>query len=61
MKDLISTAIAIIYSSGLLFGTGYTLKSIHDEVKKSALIKVSQGLESSELLSNSLTGEKTDF
>jgi hypothetical protein len=61
MRDLISTAIAIIYSSGLLFGTGYTLKSIHDEVKKAALTKVSQGLGSSERLSNSLTGQKTDF
>lgn len=61
MRDLISTAIAIIYSGGLLFGAGYTLKSIHDEVRKATLTKVSNGLGSSERLSNSLTGEKTDF
>ena len=61
MRDLISTAIAIIYSSGLLFGAGYTLKSIHDEVKKAALTKVSQGLGSSEKLANRLSGEKTAF
>ena len=61
MRDLISTATAIIYSSGLLLGAGYTLKTIHDEVKKATLAKVSQGLGSSERLSNALSGEKTDF
>lgn len=61
MRDLISTAIAVIYSGGLLFGTGYTLKSIHDEVKKAALTRVYKGLGSSERLSNSLTGQRTDF
>jgi hypothetical protein len=61
MRDLISTAIAIIYSSGLLFGTGYTLKSIHDEVKKAALAKAAKGLGSSESLANKLTGEETPF
>ena len=54
MNDLISTAIAILYSSGLFLGAGYGLKSLHDEVKKAA-----QGLSSSERMANSLTGEKT--
>jgi hypothetical protein len=61
MNDLISTAIAILYSSSLFLGAGYGLKSLHDEVKKAALTKATKGLGSSEKLSNQLTGEKTDF
>lgn len=61
MNDLISTIVAVIYSSGLVFGTGYGIKTIHDEVKKAALTKVSQGLGSSERLANRLSGEKTAF
>ena len=61
MNDLISTAIAIIYSGTLIFGTSYGIKKIHDEVKKAALTKAAQGLSSSERTANALTGEKTDF
>ena len=61
MNDLVSTAIAILYSSGLFFGAGYGLKSLHDEVKKAALTKTAQGLSSSERMANQLTGRKTDF
>lgn len=61
MNDLISTALAIIYSSGLFLGAGYGLKTIHDEVKKAALTKAAQPLSSSERMANQLTGEKTDF
>ena len=61
MNDLVSTALAVIYSSALFLGAGYGLKSLHDEVKKAALTKAAQGLSSSERMANALTGEKTDF
>lgn len=61
MSDLVSTAIAILYSGGLFWGAGYGLKSVHDEVKKAALTKAAQGLSSSERTANALSGEKTDF
>lgn len=61
MNDLISTAIAILYSSGLFFGAGYGLKSLHDEVKRAALVKVAQRLSSSEEMANQLTKEETPF
>lgn len=61
MKDVIELAIALIYSGALLFGGGYGLKTVHDEVRKAALIKVSKGLSSSEELANALTGEATGF
>ena len=61
MNDLVSTAIAILYSSGLFLGAGYGLKSLHDEVKKAALTKAAKGLSSSERMANQLRGEKTDF
>ncbi len=61
MNNLVNTAIAIIYSSGLFFGAGYSLKTIHDEIKKAALAKTTQGLGSSEKLANSLSNQKTDF
>ena len=52
MKNLIETAIAVIYSSAIIFGASYGLKSFHDVVKKAALGKVTQGLSSSEELAN---------
>ena len=61
MNDLVSTLIAIIYSSALFFGSGYGLKSLYDETKKAALIKSAEGLSSSEEMANTLTGEETDF
>ena len=33
MNDLINTALAVIYSSALIFGAGYGLKSFHDAVE----------------------------
>ena len=61
MNDLVSTAMAILYSSGIFFGAGYGLKSLHDEVKEAALTKAAQGLSSSEQMANALSGQKTDF
>lgn len=61
MNDLINTALAIIYSGTLIFGAGYGLKTLHDEVKKAALTKAAKGLSSSEKMANKLTGEKTPF
>lgn len=61
MKDIIELAVAVIYSVSLFFGGSYGLKTIHDEVKKAALTKVSNRLSSSESLANALTGEKTNF
>lgn len=61
MNNLINTAIAIIYSSGLLFGAGYGIKQLHDEIKRAALVKASKGLRPSEELANKLSGQKTDF
>lgn len=61
MSDLINTIIAIIYSSGLFFGAGYGIKTVHDEIKRAALTKAAQGLSSSERMANALTGENTDF
>lgn len=61
MKDIIELSIAVVYSSAMFLGGGYGLKTIHDEVKKVALTKVSTGLSSSEFIANALTGEKTGF
>ena len=61
MNELINTALAVIYSSALIFGAGYGLKSFHDAVREATLAKITQGLSSSEELANSLTGEKTPF
>ena len=61
MNNLVNTAIAIIYSGGLFFGAGYSLKVVHDEIRKAALTKAAKGLSSSEQMANSLSGEKTDF
>ena len=61
MKDLIETTIALIYSAMLLGGDTYGLKKIHDEVKSMTTKKIEQGLSSSEVLANSLTGEETGF
>ena len=61
MKDIIEFAIAVIYSGFLFLGGGYGLKTVHDEVKKAALTKISEGLSSSEKLANALTGEKNEF
>lgn len=61
MNDLVSTILALIYSSTLVLGSGYTLKKISHEIKKTGLTKAATKLSSSENLANALTGEKTDF
>lgn len=61
MKNVVELTVALIYSGTLLFGGGYGIKTIHDEVKRAALTKVSKGLGSSEALANALTGEKLGF
>lgn len=57
MENLIETLIAFVITSGLIFGTGKSLFWLHDEVKKEALIQISNGLSSSEEMSRALTGE----
>ena len=61
MNQLVSDIVAVIYTGLLLCGGGYTLKEVHDFVRYETLKKVSEGLSSTDALSNALTGEKTDF
>lgn len=61
MKAVIDMVFALIFSSGFIFGSGYTIKKIHDFIKEEALTQVSKGLSSSEELANALTGEKLKF
>ncbi len=61
MREAIDFAIAIIFSGSLIFGGGYSIKQIHDYVKKEAIEQISQGMSSSEAQANLLTGEKLDF
>ena len=61
MREVIDFAMAIIFSGSLLFGGGYTIKELHDIIKKECIGQVSQGLSSSEKLANALAGEKLDF
>ena len=57
MENLIETLVTLVITSGLIFGTGKSLFWLHDEVKKEALMQISNGLSSSERMSQALTGE----
>ena len=61
MREAIDFTIAIIFSGSLTFGGGYSIKQIHDYVKKETIEQVSHGLSSSEAQANLLTGEKLSF
>lgn len=61
MGQLVSDIAAVIYTAFLLFGSGYTIKEVHDFVRYEALEQVSKPLSSSESLANSLTGETLGF
>jgi len=61
MENLIETLVALVITSGLIFGTGKSLLWLHDEVKKEALMQISNGLSSSEDMSQALTGESLGF
>lgn len=61
MEDIVNLITAFIFSGILFFGTGHTLKQIHDFVKKETLLQISKGLKSSEQIANALTGEKLDY
>ena len=57
MRDVIDMIAALVFSGALVFGTGYSVKQVHDIIKKEALEQVSKGLSSSEELARALTGE----
>jgi len=61
MRDVVDMIAALVFSGALFFGTGYTLKQVHDVIKKESLEQVSKGLSSSEELANALTGESLDY
>lgn len=61
MREAIDFAIAVIFRGSLIFGGGYSVKQVHDYVKRETVEQISRGLSSSEALGNSLTGEKLDF
>ena len=61
MENLIETIVALIITSGLIFGSTKSLIWVHDEIKKESLRQVSQGLSSSEALANALSNESLEF
>ena len=61
MNEVTNLITTLIVTGSLIFGIGFSIKKTHDFVRKEVLIQLSQGLSSSEDLSNSLTGEKLDF
>ena len=61
MENVVETIVALVITSGLIFGTGKSLFWLHDEVKKETLLQISDGLSPTEELSTRLTGEKLDF
>ena len=61
MREAIDFAIAVIFSGSLIFGGGYSIKQIHDFLKRESIEQISKGLSSSEALARGLTGEQLDF
>lgn len=61
MENLIETLVALLITSGLVFGASKSVLWVHDEVKKEVLNQVSKGLSSSEEMSQALTGERLEF
>jgi len=61
MENVIETLVALVITSGLLFGTSKSVIWLHDEIKKESLNQVSKGLSSSEEMSQALTGERLEF
>ena len=61
MENLIETIVALVITSGLVFGSTKSLIWAYDEIKKESLSQVSQGLSSSEALANALTDQHLGF
>jgi hypothetical protein len=61
MENVIETLVALVITSGLIFGTSKSVIWLHDEIKREALSQVSNGLSSSEKMSQALTGEQLEF
>lgn len=61
MREVVDLIMAVVFSGSFLFGGGYTIKEIHDYVKKECIEQVSQGLSSSEEMAQALTGESLEF
>ena len=61
MREVVDLILAVVFSGSFLLGTGYTIKEVHDFVKKECVEQIAQGLSSSEELANALTSEKLDF
>jgi hypothetical protein len=57
MKEIIGSVIFIV---SLIGGSSYTLKKVHDSVRKVALEKSAKGMPSLTRLTKSLRGEKTN-
>lgn len=55
MKDVIESIVTLAFTISLVLGTGKGLIWLHDEIRKEALTTISNGLSSSEELSNTLT------
>ena len=61
MENIIETLVALVITSGLIFGTSKSVIWLHNEIKKETLNQVSEGLSSSEQMSQALTGEFLEF
>ncbi len=61
MRAIIDLVITLTINASLLWGTGYTIKKVHDVVKKATIEQISKGLSSSEELANKLTGKKLPY
>jgi hypothetical protein len=61
MKAVIDLVIALAVNASFIFGAGYSIKKVHDVVKKAAIEQISKGLFSSEELANKLTGRRPHY
>ncbi len=61
IEEIFNTILALVFTFSAIAGGGALLRKVHDEIKKEALTKISQGLPSLEAYTQKLTGKKLDF